>query len=227
METKIGNEVLATIPVVVADERPSAEELKLINMVKELEEENEMPELKEVKAMSDLADLKEMPELKNVRVVPELAEVKVDPELEKVQQVPELSEEQEAPEVDEEGEFTLRQVVKWLYPWYKKTDGVERVGDWEQTLPVVMMTNLLLMWLAPRHHDTVSRVLHLYHPVDRSAMVYALMVYLLTGQRMQFRKAVAKQHYDLIIGMFENDMRGLVICDHLKAMLKKYGRKRR
>ena len=36
-----------------------------------------------------------------------------------------------APDEIEEEEYNLVQVVRWLMPWYKKTDGAERIGEWE------------------------------------------------------------------------------------------------
>ncbi|MBQ9675420.1 MAG: hypothetical protein IJV42_05785 [Bacteroidaceae bacterium] len=131
-----------------------------------------------------------------------------------------------APEENEKDEYYLEQVVRWLMPWYKKTDGAERIGDWEMSLPLTMMKNLLRLWLTEDGMIKVEKMLHVYHPLDRAAMAYAALVFILTGHKMEFKATFAKHHFFMLCSVVKENMAELTFSNHMKYMLRKYGKKR-
>ncbi len=88
-----------------------------------------------------------------------------------------------------------------------------------------MMMKLLGLWLTPRSRNQVEKMLEYYHPLDRSAMAYALVVYVMTGRTMTFKRAVAQQHYKAVCKMLKEDMPELMFTGHMRYMLRRYGKK--
>ena len=91
----------------------------------------------------------------------------------------------------------ISQVLQYLAPWIEKTNGEESIGSWETTLATKMMVKL----------------------------AYGLVVYVMTGTKMTFKSAVANQHYKTICKMLKEDMPQLMFANHMKYMLRRYGRK--
>ena len=89
----------------------------------------------------------------------------------------------------------LTNVLQYLAPWLEKTDGEEPIGSWETSLASKMMVKLLELWLSQDNRERVGKMLEYYHPLDRAAMAYALLVFAITGRKMTFKSAVANQHY--------------------------------
>ena len=118
----------------------------------------------------------------------------------------------------------ISKVLQYLAPWIEKTDGEESVGSWETTLATKMMVKLLELWLTQDSREHVEKMLEYYHPLDRSAMAYALVVYVMTGTKMTFKSAVATQHYKTICKMLKEDMPQLMFANHIKYMMRKYGK---
>ena len=116
--------------------------------------------------------------------------------------------------------------LQYLAPWVEKTDGLESVGAWENNLATKMMVKLLELWITPESREEVEKVLEYYHPLDRAAMSYALVVYMLTGAKMTFKSAVATQHYKRFCKMLKEDMPQLMFANHMKYMMYKYGPKK-
>ncbi len=119
----------------------------------------------------------------------------------------------------------VNKVLQYLAPWIVKTNGVESIGAWESTLASKMMMKLLELWLTPRNRKHVEDMLVYYHPLDRAAMAYALVVYVLTGGRLHFKNGVAQQHYKIVCKMLRGDIPELMFTGHMKYMLRRYGRK--
>ena len=119
----------------------------------------------------------------------------------------------------------ISKVLQYLAPWIEKTDGEESVGSWETTLATKMMVKLLELWLTQDSRERVEKMLEYYHPLDRSAMAYALVVYVMTGTKMTLKSAVATQHYKTICKMLKEDMPELMFAGHMKYMLRRYGKK--
>jgi hypothetical protein len=70
-------------------------------------------------------------------------------------------------------------------------------------------------------------MLECYHPLDRAAMAYALVVYVMTGTKMVFKSAVAKQHYKTTCKMLKEDMPQLPFAGHMKYMIQRYGKNKK
>ena len=117
----------------------------------------------------------------------------------------------------------LSKVLQYLAPWIEKTNGLESVGAWETTLATKMMMKLLELWLTQNSREQIEKMLEYYHPLDRSAMAYALVVYVMTGKKMTFKNGMANQHYKTICKMLKEDMPQLMFAGHMKYMIRRYG----
>ena len=120
----------------------------------------------------------------------------------------------------------LGKVLQYLAPWIEKTNGEESIGSWETTLATKMMVKLLELWMTQDSRERVEKMLEYYHPLDRSAMAYALVVYVMTGKKMTFKSAMANQHYKTICKMLKEDMPQLMFAGHMKYMVRRYGKKK-
>ena len=119
----------------------------------------------------------------------------------------------------------ISKVLQYLAPWIEKTNGEESIGSWETTLATKMMVKLLELWMTQDSREHVEKMLEYYHPLDRSAMAYGLVVYVMTGTKMTFKSAVANQHYKTICKMLKENMPQLMFANHMRYMLSKYGKK--
>ena len=129
-------------------------------------------------------------------------------------------------EMEQSDEFQISNVLHYLAPWIEKTDGEESIGSWETTLATKMMVKLLNLWLTQDSREQVEKMLEYYHPLDRAAMAYALVVYVMTGTKMIFKSAVANQHYKIICKMLNENMPELMFAGHMKYMIHRYGKKK-
>ena len=118
----------------------------------------------------------------------------------------------------------LSKVLQYLAPWIEKTNGEESIGSWETTMATKMMVKLLELWMTQDSRERVEKMLESYHPLDRSAMAYALVVYVMTGKTMTFKSAVANQHYKTICKMLKEDIPQLMFAGHMKYMIRRYGK---
>jgi hypothetical protein len=116
-------------------------------------------------------------------------------------------------------------VLQYLAPWIEKNDDEESVGSWETTLATKMMVKLLELWMTQQSRQQIEKILEFYHPLDRAAMAYALVVYVMTGTKMTFKSAMATQHYKTICQMLKEDMPTLMFAGHMKYMMRRYGKK--
>ena len=123
-------------------------------------------------------------------------------------------------------ESQIMQMLHHLAPWLEKTDGEELIGNWETTLATRMMIKLLELWLTEESRQRVEKMLEFYHPLDRAAMAYALVVYVMTGTKMKFKSAVANQGYKVACRMFKDDMPTLMFAGHMRYMIRRYGKKK-
>ena len=120
----------------------------------------------------------------------------------------------------------ISKVLQYLAPWIEKTEGEESVGSWETTLATKMMVKLLELWMTQDSRERVEKMLEYYHPLDRAAMAYALVVYVMSGHKMEFKSAVATKHYKTICKMLKEDMPQLMFANHMRYMIRKYGKKK-
>ncbi len=123
-------------------------------------------------------------------------------------------------------EQVIAQIVEWLCPWYDKTNGIGCINYWQKNIPVQMMTNLLCMWLTPQGKLKVLRVLRTYHPLDRAALAYALLIYVMTGTKLKPKSELPQRHIQELYDQVMNDMGELLFAEHLQFLLNKYGKKR-
>ena len=119
----------------------------------------------------------------------------------------------------------ISQMLLYLAPWIEKTDGEESVGSWETTMATKMMVKLLELWMTQENREKVAKMLEYYHPLDRAAMAYALVVYVMTGTKMTFKSAMATQHFKIICKMLKENMPTLMFANHMKYMIRRYGKK--
>ena len=139
-----------------------------------------------------------------------------------------LSTEQEGAwlqELEQEEEYQTSKMLEWLAPWLEKTDEESTLGLWQDTLPTTMMVKLLEMWLTDESRKRLWKMLQFYHPVDRAAMAYALLLYMMTGRKTAFKSAMAQQNYNVMCDVLLKDMPELTFMAHLKEMIDKYGSK--
>ena len=129
-------------------------------------------------------------------------------------------------EEEQTDEYLVSKMLEWLMPWAEKTDGEQAVGYWQDTLPTTMMGKLLELWLTEENRKRLQTILQFYHPLDRAAMAYALLTYVMTGHKMTFKTAVAKQHYKTMLEAIKQDMPELTFAGHMKYMMRKYGPKK-
>ena len=118
----------------------------------------------------------------------------------------------------------ISQLMQYLAPWLEKTDGEESMGSWETTMATKMMVKLLELWLTQESRERVEKMLEYYHPLDRAAMAYALVVYVMTGTKMTFKSAMANVHYKKVCKMLKEDMPELMFAGHVKYMMRRYGK---
>ncbi len=130
-------------------------------------------------------------------------------------------------EMEQSDEFQISNILHYLAPWIEKTDGEESIGSWETTMATKMMVKLLNLWLTQDSREQVEKMLEYYHPLDRAAMAYALVVYVMTGTKMTFKSAVANQHYKIICKLLKENMPELMFAGHMKYMMSRYGKKKK
>lgn len=137
--------------------------------------------------------------------------------------------EQEGARLQEEeqtDEYQVSKLLEWLMPWGEKTDGEQTIGSWEEKLPTTMMIKLLELWLTVENRERLRKMLQFYHPLDRAAMAYALLTYVMTGHKMTFKTAMANQHYKTMLEAMKQDMPELAFAGHMMYMMRKYGPKK-
>ncbi len=109
-----------------------------------------------------------------------------------------LSAQREGAWLQEEQSRENSEIIKMLEclaPWREKTNGEESIGAWETNMATNMMVKLLELWMTQESRKRIEKILEYYHPLDRAAMAYALVLYAMTGRKMSFKSAVAQQHY--------------------------------
>ena len=126
-------------------------------------------------------------------------------------------------EMERSDEFQVSNILHYLAPWIEKTDGEESIGSWETTMATKMMVKLLDLWLTQDSREQVEKMLEYYHPLDRAAMAYALVVYVMTGTKMTFKSAVANQHYKIMCKLLKENMPQQMFAGHMKYMMSRYG----
>ena len=128
-------------------------------------------------------------------------------------------------DAQQDSEYEISMMLQYLAPWADKTDEENTLGNWEEKLPTTMMMKLLGLWLTEESRKQVASMMEYYHPLDRAAMAYALVVYVMTGTKMTLKNGAANQHYKTLCKMLKEDMPTLMFAGHMKYMMRKYGPK--
>ena len=126
----------------------------------------------------------------------------------------------------EEQHYEFIKMMECLAPWKEKTNDEESIGSWETSMASKMMLKLLELWLTEDSRERIEQMLEYYHPLDRAAMAYALVVYVMTGTKMILKNGAANQHYRTICKMLREDMPQLMFANHMKYMMRTYGPKK-
>lgn len=116
-------------------------------------------------------------------------------------------------------DYGLTQTMEWLMPWIDKTNQTEVVGDWEMNVPERMMRNLLNLFLTTRQRQKVEKVLQFYHPYDRAAIDYALLLNRLTGYLPKPSNLLVQYQLDLLVNVMKEDS-NIKLIEHEKKMEK-------
>lgn len=116
-------------------------------------------------------------------------------------------------------DYGLTQTMEWLMPWIDKTNQTEVVGDWEMNVPERMMRNLLNLFLTTRQRQKVEKVLQFYHPYDRAAIDYALLLNRLTGYLPKPRNLLVQYQLDLLVNVMKEDS-NIKVIEHERKMEK-------
>ena len=116
-------------------------------------------------------------------------------------------------------DYGLTQTMEWLMPWIDKTNQTEVVGDWEMNVPERMMRNLLNLFLTTRQRQKVEKVLQFYHPYDRAAIDYALLLNRLTGYLPKPRNLLVQYQLDLLVNVMNEDS-NIKVIEHERKMEK-------
>lgn len=116
-------------------------------------------------------------------------------------------------------DYGLTQTMEWLMPWIDKTNQTEVVGDWEMNVPERMMRNLLNLFLTTRQRQKVEKVLQFYHPYDRAAIDYALLLKRLTGYLPKPRNLLVQHQLDLLVDVMKEDS-NIKVIEHERKMEK-------
>ena len=82
--------------------------------------------------------------------------------------------------------------------------------------------------LKPLREDEVSKVamnrlLQFYHPLDKAMLIYALLLYLMTGKLLKMNNIVAQRHYKQMVEYVDDDMVTMPSHKHLMRLYIKYG----
>lgn len=116
-------------------------------------------------------------------------------------------------------DYGLTQTMEWLMPWIDKTNQTEVVGDWEMNVPERMMRNLLNLFLTTLQRQKVEKVLQFYHPYDRAAIDYALLLNRLTGYLPKPRNLLVQYQLDLLVNVMKEDS-NIKVIEHERKMEK-------
>ena len=86
-----------------------------------------------------------------------------------------------------------------------------------------ILRDFLFKWLTPDNQEFVKRIFRFYDDYDKARVMYAVLKYLLFGEKSSFRKEVQKWHFKLICDKIDED--AIVLPSHtlMVNIMKKYG----
>lgn len=86
-----------------------------------------------------------------------------------------------------------------------------------------ILRDFLFKWLTPDNQKYVKRVFRFYDDYDQTRVIYAVLKYLLFGEKTGFHREVLKWHFKLICDKIDED--AIVLPSHslMVNLMKKYG----
>ena len=88
---------------------------------------------------------------------------------------------------------------------------------------VGILKGFLFKWLTPDNQDLVKRMLRFYDDYDKARLIYAILKFLLFGEKSSFRKEVQKWHFNIICDKIDEDAIHLPSHSLMVKLMKKYG----
>ena len=86
-----------------------------------------------------------------------------------------------------------------------------------------ILRDFLFKWLTPNNQKYVKRVFRFYDDYDQTRVIYAVLKYLLFGEKTGFHREVLKWHFKLICDKIDED--AIVLPSHslMVKIMQKYG----
>ena len=86
-----------------------------------------------------------------------------------------------------------------------------------------ILRDFLFKWLTPNNRKYVKRVFRFYDDYDQTRVIYAVLKYLLFGEKTGFHREVLKWHFKLICDKIDED--AIVLPSHslMVKIMQKYG----
>lgn len=86
-----------------------------------------------------------------------------------------------------------------------------------------ILREFLFRWLSPDNQAFVKRVFRFYDDYDQTRVIYAVLRFLLFGERSNFRKEVQKWHFNIICDKIDEDAIQLPSHSLMVKLIEKYG----
>lgn len=115
-----------------------------------------------------------------------------------------------------------RQIVEMKY----HLEDVQEEYDRERVVAsncAGILRDFLFKWLTPDNQKYVKRVFRFYDDYDQARVIYAVLKYLLFGEKTSFHKEVQKWHFNIICDKIDED--AIVLPSHtlMVKIMQKYG----
>ena len=86
-----------------------------------------------------------------------------------------------------------------------------------------IMREFLFKWLTPENQEYVKRIFRFYDDYDQTRVIYAVLKYLLFGEKTNFHREVQKWHFKLICEKLDEDAIHLPSHSLMVKLMEKYG----
>ena len=86
-----------------------------------------------------------------------------------------------------------------------------------------IMREFLFKWLTPENQEYVKRIFRFYDDYDQTRVIYAVLKYLLFGEKSNFHREVQKWHFKLICEKLDEDAIHLPSHSLMVKLMEKYG----
>ena len=86
-----------------------------------------------------------------------------------------------------------------------------------------ILRDFLFKWLTPDNQTFVKRVFKYYDDYDQTRVIYAILKFLLFGEKSSFRKEVQRWHFNIICDRIDEDAIQLPSHSLMVKLIEKYG----